>query len=191
MKHANLVRALGALAVAFAAQAQAAPFANPLPIQLGGACSFAVLAGGGITNVGQSSITGEVGTYPTPAETGFGTVALSGTNHGGDPVAAAAKADLDTAYGDGMARVSDAVLGTELGGTTVGQGVYNSAAGTFGITGILTLDAQGNGNAVFIFQMASTLITASGSSVKLVNGAQAKNVFWWWEASPPWAAARR
>jgi hypothetical protein len=66
----------------------------------------------------------------------------------------------------------------ELGGTTETPGVYNSPAGTFGITGTLTLDAQGDPNAVFIFQAASTLITASASSVSLINGAQASNVYW-------------
>ena len=66
----------------------------------------------------------------------------------------------------------------ELGGTTKTPGVYDSPAGTFGITGTLTLDAQGDPNAVFIFKAASTLITASASRVNLVNGAQASNVFW-------------
>jgi len=66
----------------------------------------------------------------------------------------------------------------ELGGTTKTAGVYNSPAGTFGITGTLTLDAQGDPSAVFIFQAASTLITAAASGVTLINGAQASNVFW-------------
>jgi hypothetical protein len=69
-------------------------------------------------------------------------------------------------------------VATELGGQTLNAGVYNSADGTFQITGTLTLDAEGNPNAVFIFQAASTLITASGSSVNLINGANACNVFW-------------
>jgi len=60
----------------------------------------------------------------------------------------------------------------------VKAGIYNSAAGTFGVTGALTLDAEGDSSAVFIFQMASTLITAPGSSVALINGASACNVFW-------------
>jgi hypothetical protein len=66
----------------------------------------------------------------------------------------------------------------ELGGTTKTPGVYDSPAGTFGITGTLTLDARGNPNAVFIFKAASTLITASASDVKLINGARAARVFW-------------
>jgi hypothetical protein len=75
-------------------------------------------------------------------------------------------------------RAVTATIPVELDGTTVTPGVYNSAAGTFGITGTLTLDAQGNPAAVFIFQAASTLITASASNVKLINGAKAANVFW-------------
>jgi hypothetical protein len=95
-----------------------------------------------------------------------------------DAVAAQAQADLTTAYTDAAAQPATATIPTELGGTTVTPGVYNSAAGTFGITGTVTLDAEGNPDGVFIFQAASTLITASASNVVLVNGAQALNVFW-------------
>ena len=69
-------------------------------------------------------------------------------------------------------------IGTELGGSTLVPGVYNSQSGTFGITGTLTLDGQGDPDAVFIFQMQSTLVTASASVVLLTNGARACNVFW-------------
>ena len=82
------------------------------------------------------------------------------------------------AYNDADAQPATATIPTELGGTTVTPGVYNSAAGTFGITGTVTLNAQGDPAAVFIFQAASTLITASASNVILVNGATAANVFW-------------
>jgi uncharacterized repeat protein (TIGR01451 family) len=95
-----------------------------------------------------------------------------------DSVALQAQNDLTTAYNDAAAESVTGTIATELGGTTETPGVYNSAAGTFGITGTLTLDAQGNPNAIFIFQAASTLITASASNVVLVNGAQASNVFW-------------
>jgi hypothetical protein len=69
-------------------------------------------------------------------------------------------------------------IATELGGQTLKPGVYNSESGTFQITGTLTLDAQGNSNGVFIFQMAATLITASSSKVSLLGGASACSVFW-------------
>lgn len=76
------------------------------------------------------------------------------------------------------ARPTTATVPVELGGTTKTPGVYESPAGTFGITGVLTLDAQGDPDAVFIFKAASTLITASASSVDLTGGAQSSNVFW-------------
>ena len=69
-------------------------------------------------------------------------------------------------------------VATELGGQVLTSGVYDSAAGTLGVTGTLTLDAEGDSQAVFIFHAASTLITAPGSSVVLINGASACNVFW-------------
>lgn len=110
--------------------------------------------------------------------TGFPPGQVNGTVYTADAVAVQAQNDLTSAYNNAATQPVTATIGTELGGTTETPGVYNSAAGTFGITGTLTLDAQGNPNAVFIFQAASTLITASASNVVLVNGAQASNVFW-------------
>jgi hypothetical protein len=152
--------------------------AGPTTVLLGTAADFSVLAGSGITNTGPTTIYGDVGTFPTPSETGFDTVTIIGTNHAGDAVTQGAKIDLVTAYNDAAGRTPVTTIGTELGGTTQVPGVYNSAAGTFGITGTLTLDGQGDPNAVFIFQMESTLITASASVVLLTNGAHACNVFW-------------
>lgn len=147
-------------------------------VNLGLADNFAVLAGSGITNTGITTISGDVGTYPTITETGFGSLTLTGTNHFGDAVTQQAKADLVTAYNDAAGQAVSSQVATELGGTTKIAGVYDSAAGTFGITGTLTLDAEGDPNAVFIFKTASTLITAAASHVSLINGAQACNVFW-------------
>ncbi len=98
--------------------------------------------------------------------------------HATDAVAAQAKVDLVTAYNDAAGRTPVTTVATELGGQTLTAGVYNSASGTFQITGTLTLDAQGNPNATFIFQMASTLVTASASSVNVINGGTACNVYW-------------
>lgn len=145
---------------------------------LGTAADFAVLAGATITNTGPTTITGDVGLSPGTAITGFPPGQVIGTVHAADAVALQAKTDLAAAYDDAAARPTTATVGVELGGTTKTPGVYESPAGTFGITGTLTLDAQGDPNAVFIFKAASTLITASASSVTLVNGAQASNVFW-------------
>jgi len=82
-----------------------------------------------------------------------------------------------TAYNDAAARTPAATVSGDLGGRTLTAGVYKSAS-SLGLTGALTLDAQGNPNAVFIFQAGSTLTTASGSHVNLINGAQPCNVFW-------------
>ena len=152
--------------------------AGPTTVLLGSAANFSVLAGAGITNTGPTTINGDVGTFPTTAETGFGSVTIIGTNHGGDGVTQLAKNDLVTAYNDAAGRTPVTTVPTELGGTTLVPGVYNSADGTFGITGTVTLDGQGDPNAVFIFQMGSTLTTASSSVVLLTNGTHACNVFW-------------
>ncbi|WP_440074389.1 ice-binding family protein, partial [Streptosporangium sp. OZ121] len=145
---------------------------------LGTAGAFAVLAGSTVTNTGATVVTGGLGLSPGTAVTGFPPGTVNGAIHAADAVAAQAKVDLVAAYNDAASRTPSATVGTELGGTTVTPGVYTSAAGTFGITGTLTLDAQGDSGAVFVFQAASTLITASASTVVLTGGAQARNVFW-------------
>ena len=145
------------------------------------AANFEILAGSGITIAGavkSSVIIGDIGTYPTPSITGIGNAVLIGTNHAGDTVTAQGKLDLTAAYLNAAGQSVTQTVPTELGGTVLVPGVYNSAAGTFTITGTLTLDGQGNPNAVWIFQAASTLITASASKVSLINGAQACNVCW-------------
>jgi hypothetical protein len=154
------------------------------PVGLGTADSFAVLAGEGITNTGESTITGDIGSFPNPAETGVGPcpaadcVNLNGTDHAGDGVTQGAKADLTTAYDDAAGRTPVTTIATELDGATLVAGVYDSSAGTFLNSGTLTLDGEGDPDAVFIFQMASTLITASSSTISLINGAQPCNIFW-------------
>lgn len=146
--------------------------------------NFAVLAGTGITNTGSTTISGDVGSSPTSTQTGFGSVTFaSGANHtSADPNDAAtqqAKTDLVIAYTDAANRSADITYPPvqDLGGLTLGPGVYNDSS-SFGITGALTLDGQNNVNSVFIFQAGSTLTAESGSSVNLINGAQACNVFW-------------
>ena len=146
--------------------------------------AFAVLAGAGITNSGATTITGDVGSYPTLTQTGFSgantVTMIGGTNHGGDGVTQGAKTTLVTAYGIAAGRGATTVP-SELAGQALVPGVYDSAAGTFGITGTLTL--TGIASDVFIFKMASTLITAAGApglpaSVVVLNGIQPCNVFW-------------
>lgn len=147
-------------------------------VGLGTANSFAILAGSTITNTGSSVISGDLGLSPGTSVTGFPPGTLSGTQHVTDATASGAQTDLITAYNNAAGQTPVTTVPTELGGTTKTAGVYDSAAGDFGITGTLTLDAQGNADAVFIFKMASTLVTASSSKVVLINGAQACNVFW-------------
>ena len=169
-----------ALAVAAAALIgmQSGARAATAAVPLGTAANFAVLAGSTITNTGPTTINGDLGLSPGTSVTGFPPGQVNGTVHAADSAALQAQADLTTAYNNAAGQPATATIPTELGGTTETPGVYHSAAGTFGITGTVTLDAQGDPNAVFIFQAASTLITASASNVSLINGAQASNVFW-------------
>jgi hypothetical protein len=148
------------------------------PVNLGTASGFAILAGSAITNTGSSYIVGDLGLSPGTAVSGFPPGTLVGVQYIAEAVALQAQNDLTTAYNDAAGRSPVTTIATELGGATLVPGVYNSASGTFGITGTLTLDAQADPNAVFIFQMQSTLITATSSRVELIRGAQACNVFW-------------
>jgi hypothetical protein len=163
---------IGALC-ALTGTAQAAATAVPL----GTAGSFAVLAGSRITNTGPTTISGDIGTFPTTTITGAGSIVETGTNHAGDAVTQGAKSALVTAYGVAAGEGPPAAVSTDLGGRTLRAGVYKAAT-SMGLTGALTLDAAGNRDAVFVFQAGSTLTTASGSSVVLLNGAQACHVFW-------------
>jgi len=146
------------------------------PVGLGTADPFAVLAGSGITNTGPTTITGDVGTFPTTTRTGFGSVTLTGTDHGGDAVTQGAKDSLVTAYDDAFGRTPATPRAVELGGAVLPAGVYTSP--TFGLTGTLTLDAAGSADAEFVFQAGSTLIAEAGSEVVLLNGANPCNVVW-------------
>ncbi|MEX2621737.1 MAG: ice-binding family protein [Egibacteraceae bacterium] len=120
----------------------------------------------------------DVGLHPGSSVTGFDSVTMAGELHIADAVAEQAKTDLVTAYTDAAGRQPVTTTATELGGQTLAPGVYTSASGTFGMTGTLTLDAAGDGNAVFIFTMPTTLVTATDSRVNLINGADACNVYW-------------
>ena len=146
------------------------------PIALGTATNFAVLAGSGITNTGPTTINGDIGTFPTPTETGRASIVLTGTDHAGDAVTQQAKTDLTTAYNQAAGAGPATAVATELGGRTLTPGVYTSP--TLAITGTLYLDTQGDPSAVFVFQSSSTLITASASTVVVLNSPTACNVFW-------------
>lgn len=149
---------------------------------LGTAEAFAVLAGSAVTNTGATSITGDVGIWPGTSITGFGTVAHTGTVHNTDPVAMQAEADNATAY-NGLAAMplNTNLTGQNLGGLTLASGVYHFNS-TAQLTGTLTLDAQGNNNAYWVFQVESGLTTAINSSVLVVNagsnGGSDDGIFW-------------
>ena len=168
-----------AVAAAAACLSAAVPAAAQTAPPLGTAQSFAVLGGSTVTNTGPSVITGDLGVSPGSAVTGFppGSV-VSGTIHAADAVAAAAESSVTTAYNNlaGQACTQD-LTGQDLGGKTLTAGVYCFSTSAQ-LTGILTLNAQGNANAVFIFKIGSTLTTASGASVLITNGGSVCNVFW-------------
>lgn len=148
-------------------------------VVLGSAGNFAVLAGSTVTSTGPTSITGDLGVSPGTAVTGFPPGTLTGAKHAGDPTAATGIADLTTAYNDAAGRSLCAVtVAGNLGGQTLPPGLYKSTSSLAISLGDLTLDAQGDGDAVWIFQMASTLTTTSGRQVILTNGARSANVYW-------------
>ena len=147
------------------------------PVGLGTADSFAVLGGSTVTNTGPTVVNGDLGLAPGTAVPGFPPGLVNGTIHVADAVAVQAKTDLVTSYNDAAGRLPALAIPADLGGLTLTGGVYKSSS-SLGLTGALTLDAQGNPNTVFVFQAGSTLTTASASRVNLINGAQACNVFW-------------
>src|SRR5664280_2808041 len=149
------------------------------PVALGAADNFVVLAGSTVTSTGLTSVTGDLGVSPGTAVTGFGPGTIVGTQHAGDPTAAQGEADLTTAYNDAAGRpLCPVSVSGNLGGRTLTPGLYKSTSSLEISSGELTLDAQGNASAVFIFQMASTLTTTSGRQVILSGGAKSTNIFW-------------
>jgi hypothetical protein len=145
-------------------------------VGLGSAASFSVLAGSTVTNTGPTTMFGSLGLSPGSSVTGAPHVL--GATHVDDAVAIEAKNALATAYDDAASRPSNGSAGTDLAGQVFLPGVRTASSSLLLSSGSVTLDAQGNPNAVFIFQIATTLTTGSNTSVHLINGAQACNVFW-------------
>jgi hypothetical protein len=141
--------------------------------------SFAVLGGSAVTNSGASSVTGDLGVSPTNAVSGFPPGIVTGTIHYADVAAGLAQTDVITAYNDLVSQACDTTFTppTDVGGMTLTPGVYCFGSSA-GLTGILTLNAQGDPNAVWVFKIGSTLTTAAGASVLMINGGKSCNVFW-------------
>jgi hypothetical protein len=182
MKNSRAIAAIVSIAFIIAIGAMAGRAANAAivpTVGLGTAAPFSVLAGTpSITNTGPTTIDREVGIHPAASVTGFPPGIAAGGIHAGDAVALQAKADLVTAYNNAAGRTPDGLVAAgSLSGTLVG-GVYNANGFSLQLPGTLTLDGQNNPASVWIFQATSDLITASASSVLLINGASPCNVFW-------------
>ena len=136
---------------------------------LGSAENFAVLAGSTVTNTGTTTIVGDVGVSPGSAITDNGAITLTGSYHAADATALQAKVDLTKAYNGlkNMAANFD-LTGQDLGGLILTPGVYKFSDSAQ-LTGIVTLDAQGINDAFWVFQIGSTLTTASGAAVAMIN----------------------
>jgi Ice-binding-like len=149
-------------------------------VNLATASPFVVLGGTTVTNEGTSVLNGQLGVSPGTELTGFGPAVVNGAIHENDAVAAQAQLDLTTAYnvaaGQPVAPADD-LSNTDLGNRTLTAGAYRYTAGAL-LTGPLTLDAQGDPNAQFVFEIGAELTTESASSVLLINGASPCNVYW-------------
>jgi hypothetical protein len=159
--------------------------AGPAPVDLRSAAHFTILATSTVTTTDGGIINGDVGLSPAGSQ-GIPPAQINGTIYDGGPIAAQAQLDLTAAYNDAQGRSLNQITltdGENIGGQTLVPGLYWSAT-SVQITGNLTLNAGGDPNAVWIFQMGSTLTMADGgagdpaSQVILTGGAQARNIFW-------------
>lgn len=157
----------------------AASASSQLAPDLGVAGDFVVLGGSTVTNTGATALTGDLGVSPGSAITGFPPGTMTGSTHAGDGTSASGMAALTVAYNDVAGRtLAPITVAGNIGGLTLPPGLYKSTSSLAISSGNLTLDAQGDANAVFLFQMASTLTTTAGRTVILIGNAKSTNVFW-------------
>jgi Ice-binding-like len=179
--HHRRLRRAGLAVAAVLALGAIPAVAQAAPVNLATASPFAVLGGAEVTNTGPSVLKGALGVSPGTSLTGFALPAtVLGATHANDAVASQAQADLTTAFGvagEQAVPPGNELTGIDLGGLTLTPGAYNYSSSAQ-LTGQLTLNAQGDPNAQFVFIVGSTLTTASASSVILINGASPCNVFW-------------
>jgi hypothetical protein len=152
---------------------------SPAPLLT--AANFNILAASAVTSSGPTIITGgNLGLSPGISVSGFppGMVVLPAMADIADPTAAQAQQDAAAAYNSITGLANGALMPTDLSNLTLTPGLYTNPTTETLNTGSVTLDAQGDVNAVFVFQIGTTLTTYSGTQVVLANGAQAKNVFW-------------
>jgi hypothetical protein len=171
------------LAAAIAARAPAASAAATPMVDLGSAASYAAISGASIGNtvsaVGapHTTLRGDVGVAVATDPTGFPPGVITGATNVGNAAAVQAQADVVAAYAAILARTGGAPLDGALAGATITPGLY-TIAGAASNTGTVTIDAGGNPNAVFVFQINGALAFAAASHVTLIGGAQAARVFW-------------
>lgn len=150
---------------------------SPAPIGLGESATYSVLSGSNVVGTGSSALDGDLGVSPGTSMTGFPPGTVGGAIHLGDDEAALAIASLEAALADGASRVGHTQFSGDLNGRVFHTGVHDTSA-AMSLTGTVTLDAEGDPDAVFVFRMPAAMDTAAGSVVSLTGGAQASNVYW-------------
>ncbi len=148
-------------------------------VPLATAANYSVLGGQTVTNTGPSVLADSLGLSPGTSITGFPPGTVLGTTDTTNAAAAQAQSDLTTAYNNAAGRPIDATTTADLANLHLQGGVYAGPShGALSLSGPLTLDGAGDPSTVFIFQTDSSLITATGSTISLIDGAQECNVFW-------------
>lgn len=173
-------RAVCLLALMFSLLSLSVVSAYADSVNLGAAGSYAVLAGSTVTNTGTSVLNGDVGLSPGTAITGFSSVTVNGTINAANAAAAQAQLDLTKAYNQAAGLKHTGTLAGTVGNKTLTSGVYSFSSSAL-LTGTLTL--TGKPGALFVFQIPSTLTTASGASIIFINSLTGKpmtdkNIFW-------------